>query len=111
MDYMSIGVEQFKEKLSNEPKKITVDEWNIDIFYKPMSLKLKAELCKYIDNPIEYAVRSLIARALDENFKKMYKPANFTEMMRHFDPDVVENIVLQMAKDEGEDSVEEDEKN
>ncbi len=96
----------FQQQLSNEPKEIEVPEWGCSIFYKPMSLKTKGELNKYAENPFEYAARTLILRSLDENGNRMFKGANFTEIMREVDPVVVETIVLEMATSEDLEEIE-----
>ena len=106
MSILEKAKSHFQEQLSNEPKEITVPEWDCTIYYQPMSLKSKGELNKYADKPFEYAARTLIQRSLDENGNKVFKGANFTEIMREFDPDVVENIVLEMATSDDTGDVE-----
>lgn len=106
MSVLDKAKEHFESRLAGEPKAIEVPEWGLTIYYKPMSLKTKGELNKYAENPFEYAARALIARSLDEDGNKLFKGANFTEIMRQVDPAVVERIVVSMATNEDPEEVE-----
>jgi len=98
----------FEARLSGEPSRIEVPEWGengqpLVIYYKPMTLKAKSALSVFADNPFEYAVESLIRRALDADGKPIFRPVEKVEIMRHVDPDVVERIVISMVGDDKED--------
>lgn len=90
--------EHFGEKLNDDPKYVDVPEWETKIYYKPLKIQDKIELGKYVENPYEFAVRSLIARALDDDGKRMFKPVEFKEITRKFDPEIVERIAMEMAE-------------
>ena len=106
MNVLEKAKAHFQEQLSNEPKSIEVPEWECTIYYKPMSLKTKGELNKYAENPFEYAARSLILRSLTDSGEKMFRGANYTEIMRQVDPAVVERVILAMATDDDPEDIE-----
>jgi hypothetical protein len=103
MGVLDNAKEHFKSQLLEEPKKIEVAEWKTTIYYKPISLRTKAELNKYAGNPFEYAAKTLILRSLDEDGNKIFRSADFTSVMRECDPNIVEDIVYKMVTSDGDD--------
>lgn len=106
MGVLDKAKEHFREQLSGDPKEIEVPEWDLTIYYKPMSLKTKGELNKYAENPFEYAARALIIRSLNQDGTKMFRGTNYLEIMREVSPAVVERVVLAMAEGEDVDDIE-----
>jgi len=66
----------FKDRLAGKPQSLSIPEWDTVVYWKPITMKLKVELGKYIDNPFEYALQSVLSRALDDSLVKMFKPAH-----------------------------------
>lgn len=91
--------EHFKSKLSGELKKITVDEWKTDIYYK--STYAFAAEQKIIDlqqqgKTVEALVESVLVKALDPEGKPMFNKFDKNVLMNEVDPSVLIRIATEL---------------
>lgn len=92
--------EHFLAKTQSEPRRIHVDEWDLDIYVKPLTLQEQDRIYKYVrDGSLESLAETLIVRAKDENGAALFTSVNKTELMHMVDPEVMQKIVVAMADD------------
>lgn len=93
--------QHFLDKLQGEMKSVEVPEWDVTVYFKPLTLTQQDRIYKYLrQGSLEALAETLIVRALHEDGSKMFKAVNKTEFMSMVDPGVVNKIVLAMAEDE-----------
>ena len=86
----------FRAKLSGELKKITVPEWETDIYYKDtITLKEQAKIIELAqkNNTVEALVETLIIKARNQDGSKMFNPLDKTVFMNEVDPNVLIRVV------------------
>lgn len=103
----------FRSKISGEMKKVTVEEWDLTIYYK--STATLNEQSRVIElaqtgKTVEALVETLIAKARNEDGTKMFAPADKTVFLNEVDPDVLIRVVGEMNAG-SEESVEDATKN
>lgn len=89
----------YQEALSGELLSVEVPEWNTTIYFRPIAslsqeekaLKLHAE-----GKLTEALVETLIVKALDEEGKKLFKPADRIALMKEVDPAVIIRVVTEI---------------
>jgi len=109
----------YREKLESGLKHIDVPELGDDsgpyrIYFKPMTLEMQGRIYKAMQsNNLDFMGTSLIERALDENGKRMLRPADIVEIRKQTDGNLVQEICARMTEEEGylENELEEAEKN
>ena len=89
----------FKGKLSGEMKKMKVDEWQTDIYYKS-AYSFAAEQ-KIIDlqqqgKTVEALVESVIVKALDPEGKPMFTKFDKNALMHDVDPQVLIRVATEL---------------
>lgn len=99
MSVLQNATSHFKEQLAGGLKSIEVPEWKTTIYFKPatpfaveqkiISLHQKGEL-------VEALVETLLAKALDEDGKKLFKMADKPVLMNEVDPNVIIRVVAEM---------------
>lgn len=95
--------EHFKSRFDGALAVYHVDEWDTDIYYRSViSGKKQAEIMKKIDagNTVEAVCMALIVRALDEDGKPIWRPAELAELMRSYDTTIIGRIVENIAEDD-----------
>jgi hypothetical protein len=103
----------YKSKLSGEMKKLHVSEWDLDIYYRPLTnLRQEAEIVELTKagKSVEALVVSIINKAMDEDGNPLFQRADRTALMNQADPTVVLTVATQLNGGELP-SVEELEKN
>jgi len=104
----------FRNKISGDMKKISVKEWDLDIYFKTSNtLEEEGKMIKLAQEgkTIEALVETLIVKARNEDGTKMFKPIDKPVFMNEVDPQVLIRVVGEMNTYADEDTVEELEKN
>jgi hypothetical protein len=89
----------FRNKISGEMKKITVPEWETDIWFKEANtLKEESKLIELAQQgkTVEALVETLIVKARNEDGTKMFTLPDKVTFMNEVDPNVVIRIVGEM---------------
>lgn len=87
----------FKSQLAGEMKKHHVSEWNLDVYYRPVTtLKQEARIVELSTQgkSVEALVESIIQKALDEQGSALFSPKDKVVLMNEADP----KVVLDLAK-------------
>jgi hypothetical protein len=105
----------FRSKISGEMKKITVPEWECDIWFKEANtLKEESKLIELAQQgkTVEALVETLIIKARNQDGTKMFTALDKVVFMNEVDPNVVIRVVADMnAANADSGSMEEAEKN
>lgn len=100
----------YRDRLAEPLKYVEVDEWPDEngqpsrIYYRQsMSLQQQQEVLSLNQSGKigEALVATLIAKALDEDGKPLFKQVHRTELMRQVDTEVISKIIQAMNEDEG----------
>lgn len=112
---MDNATKHFRSKISGAMKKITVPEWDCDIWFKEANtLKEEARLIELAQQgkTVEALVEQLIIKARNEDGSKMFNLPDKVTFMHEVDPQVVIRVVADMNSANTEaSSVEAAEKN
>ena len=109
-DILSRAKAHYRDRLSAPLQYVEVPEWPDEkgeptkIFYRSsMTLSEQQEILalNQAGKVGEALIATLIAKALDEDGKKLFKLVNRHEFMRQVDSEVIAQIVSQMNQDEG----------
>lgn len=110
MSVLNNATSHFKEQLSAGLQSVEVPEWKTTIYFKPTSsfaveqkiiaLHAKGEL-------VEALVETLLAKALDEEGKRLFKMADKPVLMNEVSPDVIIRIAaaINAGKEQAEAEV------
>lgn len=93
----------YKVKLTAEPRKINVPEWDCDLYIKPgLNLQNLGEIMQAANSgkPAEAMALTLIYRLIDESGKPIFSKMEKTELMKHVDPDVMARIVNEINEND-----------
>jgi hypothetical protein len=104
----------FREKISGDMKKITVPEWECDIYFKPsLTLKEQGKLVELASNgkQVEALVESLVIKARNIDGTKMFTMPDKITLLNEVDPNVIIRIVGEMNLESAEESSEDIAKN
>jgi hypothetical protein len=105
----------FRSRLSGDMKKITVPEWDCDIYFKASTnLREQSKLIELSQQgkTVEALVESLIIKARNEDGTKMFAMPDKMIMMNEVDPNVIIRVVGEINNANADiDSVEDAEKN
>jgi hypothetical protein len=105
----------FRTKISGEMKKITVPEWECDIYFKPtLTLKEQGKLVELASQgkQVEALVESLIVKARNQDGSKMFSMPDKMVLLNEVDPNVIIRVVGEInAANDQEESMEAVEKN
>lgn len=96
----------FRSRISGEMKKITVPEWECDIYFKTSTnLKEQSKLIELSQQgkTVEALVESLIIKARNIDGSKMFAPADKTVLMHEVDPAIIIRVVSEMNEVNAED--------
>tara|TARA_Y100000114_G_scaffold144755_1_gene153687 strand:- start:1534 stop:1875 length:342 start_codon:yes stop_codon:yes gene_type:complete len=89
---MTKATKHFKSQLSGNLMKITVPEWETDVYYRPVSsfaTESKIVELQQQGKTVEALVESLIAKALTPEGKPMFTRMDRTSLMTEVDPKVI----------------------
>jgi hypothetical protein len=106
------AISHFREKLDKELHSFHVDEWQIDVFFKETtSFKNESKILNLQQEgkAVEALVESIVVKALTEDGKRMFKPADRVTLLNEVDPAVL--IKIASAINGVEETFEEVEKN
>jgi hypothetical protein len=105
----------FRAKISGAMRKITVSEWDCDIYFKEANtLKEESKLIELAQQgkTVEALIETLIIKARNEDGTKMFTFADKPVFLNEVDPNVVIRVVAEMNVANAEaSSVETAEKN
>ena len=105
----------FRTKISAEMKKITVPEWECDIYFKPtLTLREQGKLVELASQgkQVEALVESLIVKARNQDGTKMFNMVDKVTLMNEVDPNVIIRVVGEInSANDAEESLDEVEKN
>ena len=96
----------FRTKLSGDMKKITVPEWECDIYFKQaLTLREQGKLVELASQgkQVEALVESLIVKARNIDGTKMFTFADKMILLNEVDPNVIIRIVTEINDANGED--------
>ena len=113
-DFRSNITKHFKTKVNGELNKISVPEWEMDIYYKnAYSFATEAKIIELQQNGkvVEALVESVIAKSLNPDGKTIFSSADRQMLLREADPDVILRIAGEMNKATAEYKYEDLEKN
>ncbi len=99
----------FKDKLNGELKKIVVQEWKTDIYYKPVnSFAVESRVIQLQQQglTVEALVESIIAKSLNPDGKPMFNKMDKWTLMNEADPAVLIKIASVLNQSIGEYSAE-----
>ena len=89
----------FKEKLSGDLRKITVDEWGTDIYYKnaySFAVESKIINLQTQGKTVEALVESVLLKALDPDGKPLFNNGDRNMLMYEADPKVLLAIATEL---------------
>ena len=89
----------FKSALAQQMMKIDVPEWNATIYFKAatsFAVEQKIIELHAKGHMVEALVETLLNKALLEDGKKMFAPADKVVFMREVDPEVIIRVVAEM---------------
>ena len=104
----------FRSKISSDMKKVTVPEWECDIFFKSaITLKEQSKLIELASQgkQVEALVESLIVKARNADGTKMFSLADKVVLMNEVDPNVIIRVVGEINAANEEETLEAVEKN
>jgi hypothetical protein len=82
----------FKDKLAGEMRKMTIDEWKTDIYYKntySFAVESKIISLQQQNKTVEALVESIILKALDPDGKPLFTTGDRNMLMYEADPSVL----------------------
>lgn len=85
----------FKDKVAGELRKITVDEWKTDIYYKSaysFAVESKIINLQQQGKTVEALVESILLKALDPDGKPVFASSDRNMLMYEADPSVLLRI-------------------
>ena len=103
----------YRSKLDGSLNSVEIPEWETTVYYRNTStLKDESTVLKLQQEgkTVEALVQSIIIKALDENGKRMFAPADRVVLMNEVDPQVVIRLAS-VLNGVDEDSLEDIEKN
>lgn len=89
---LSKATSHFKSKLTSELQKISVPEWETDIYYKvshPFAVESKIIELQQQGKTVEALVESVILKALDPDGKPLFTRFDKNSLMNEVDPAVL----------------------
>jgi hypothetical protein len=99
-DVLKVAKDQFKARLAEELKFITVPEWgDKKIYYRSaMKLSQRAIVMKHVqrDEWDKCIAWGIIFRCRDENGKALFNRGHLNQIIDEFDPDVCQRIIEEM---------------
>lgn len=104
----------FRSKIGGDMKRITVPEWECDIYFKPtLTLREQGKLVELASQgkQVEALVESLIVKARNADGSKMFNVADKATLMNEVDPNVIIRVVGEINAANDEESMETVEKN
>lgn len=93
------ATEHFRSQISGEMNKITVPEWDCDIYFKSVNtLKEESKLIELAQQgkTVEALVESLITKSRNKDGTKMFGMADKVVFMNEVDPQIVIRVVGEM---------------
>lgn len=93
------ATEHFRSQISGEMNKITVPEWDCDIYFKSVNtLKEESKLIELAQagKTVEALVESLIAKSRNKDGTKMFAMPDKVTFMNEVDPQIVIRVVGEM---------------
>ena len=85
----------FKSKLNGELKKVKIDEWKTDIYYKgAYSFAVESKILELQQQGkiVEALVESIIQKCLTPEGKKMFQSGDKWTLMNEVDPSIITRI-------------------
>jgi len=104
----------FRTKISGEMRKVHVEEWDVDIWYKEVNtLQEESKLIELAQKgkTVEALVETLITKSRNADGTKMFKKLDKITMMNEVDPGVLIRVVGEMNDANDESNIEIAEKN
>jgi hypothetical protein len=96
----------FRNRISGDMNKITVPEWECDVYFKPSTtLKEQGKLIELSSQgkQVEALVESLIIKARNADGSKMFAPMDKVVLMNEVDPNVIIRVVSEINGANAED--------
>ncbi len=94
-----LAIAHYRDRLRGEKSKVEVPEWGVTIYWSAWTLEEKNRCFNGGAFTPEMLADVLIAKALDENGKAMVSPAERTEIMGEWDPQIVERVARTILAD------------
>lgn len=99
MSVLQKATQHFRAKLDGSLEKITVPEWEADIYYYPTTpLKDESSILKLQQEgkTVEALVQSLIVKCRNADGSKMFAPADRVTLLNEVDPKVIIRVAGQI---------------
>lgn len=96
----------FRARIGGEMKKISVPEWECDIYFKTSTnLKEQAKLIELSQQgkTVEALVENLIIKARNEDGSKLFSMPDKITLMNEVDPSIIIRVVAEMNEVSSED--------
>lgn len=114
MSAISNAKKHFKSKLAGGLQKITVPEWETDVYFKPsysFAVEQKIIALQQQGKTVEALVETLLTKALDPDGKPMFNKGDKNALMYEVDPNVIIRVCTEINNPMEEYDVETLEKN
>ena len=98
----------FRNRISGEMKKITVPEWECDIYFKDINtLKDESKIVELAQagKTVEALIETLIIKARNADGTKMFNMVDKVTFMNEVDPKILIRIANEIAAATAEDNV------
>lgn len=99
MSVLQKATQHFRAKLDGSLEKITVPEWEADIYYYPTTpLKDESSILKLQQEgkTVEALVQSLIVKCRNADGSKMFAPADRVTLLNEVDPKIIIRVAGQI---------------
>jgi hypothetical protein len=99
MSILQKATQHFRAKLDGSLEKITVPEWESDIYYYPTTpLKDESSILKLQQEgkTVEALVQSLIVKCRNADGSKMFAPADRVTLLNEVDPKIIIRVAGQI---------------
>lgn len=99
MSVLDNAKKHFSDKVSGGMKSYWVEEWETDIYYRPInSFAIETKVIELTQKgkTVEALVETLLLKALDKNGKPLFARADKVTFMNEVDPAVITKVVTEI---------------
>lgn len=99
MTVLQQAKEHFSSKLNGSLRKLTIDEWKTDIYFKPaysFAVESKIIELQQQGKTVEALVESIILKALDPDGKPLFTKFDKNTLMHEVDPAILIRVATEL---------------
>jgi len=102
-DKLKTNAREHFKMLRGELQSLHVPEWDITVFYRPMTLKEQSQVLGLVDQRKydEAMAMKMIFMVRDEEGNRLFNANEKSDICRHYSPKVVQRVCNEMDPDEG----------